>query len=853
MENRQLTTRYKKKLFSLVLGGLLLLSWATTPYGLQLKDNNKLHDNKKNRMVSSRSRLQVTEDEANSESSEDSGSIFDGQDVKFEEPDNTQQPTTAESPRKVVEDDSSDLDDRYAHMLEMEGSLSGDDIVTTTVDTGDGEEKPEEKPEESQPELKEVKEEQPKKTSFAKSDNGHNNYHLVAFDSSVKHDVYPSPETDSMISYGVAFVASMLAFMYIIKMLINYCKTTSYFHIRQFKMKAVYAILRDLAVMVFVLAIILCMHFHSYLDFFKTDLENLLYGVYIFLIVWIISSIVLLYSSYSKLDAYYDYESISKDMSSLERLKRIYEELYTDRQRIPSLITEQLHFQLMRQSFINPIELPILTESFLRRDFNFTTYLGYCITDFLSEIIGFISIRVYFLIFILLAIYKCINFINIEEGSAIIYPIPLVCLIILFLVKWHLLSIHKYLVAEVGAPEDINFQVDIDIRDPFDHYGNLQVPPYLQAGSRARHIDDSDLHDDTESEEESEESQAFIGKSTRRPPPDRGPSDKLNDSVAMEDSVFQREKAKEKQYKGIFKCRKRCCGFTNSRQERLFWFGKIGVYLQKWLIQGCYITLVLWLSAITAGDGFSKFYVFDERTYNIALMCGTIFIALFTMMFYFPTVVFVFVQDTSIQMMKRRDYIEIVIKEQKHQKALRSMRMYQVFKLIRREVIEHINEDNQDKPLADINMKVINENFDLVEDPYEPNRIDVEGLRHFCLLSGINLKKLESYVLLKKAQSDGETVTYDMLVRAINHTSNDVRVDPYDLIVRILVYIVEDGSDKLSIEKLQEFFDHYEGYFEEKDVEEFMDEILSLQRDGGYVDIQEIASLIRDDIECFPR
>ena len=58
-------------------------------------------------------------------------------------------------------------------------------------------------------------------------------------------------------------------------------------------------------------------------------------------------------------------------------LKNIYEEMRMDNQPVLSSVKNNINFQLMRQAFISPVELPIMTESFLRRDFNFSMYLGY--------------------------------------------------------------------------------------------------------------------------------------------------------------------------------------------------------------------------------------------------------------------------------------------------------------------------------------------------------------------------------------------------------------------------------------------------------------------------------------------
>ena len=39
----------------------------------------------------------------------------------------------------------------------------------------------------------------------------------------------------------------------------------------------------------------------------------------------------------------------------------------------------------MRQTFINPVHMPIMSETYLRRDFNFALYLGYCYGKALSK------------------------------------------------------------------------------------------------------------------------------------------------------------------------------------------------------------------------------------------------------------------------------------------------------------------------------------------------------------------------------------------------------------------------------------------------------------------------------------
>lgn len=791
----------------------------------------------------------------NADDSDDSGSILDDQKIVIDDSNvntSTQSEESSTSPRKTLEanadDEDEEMRERLAHILAVEEEQNNPEpikIVTTPTE-----------PVREPVQIKTVEVPGPVeiKTVYKTItiDNGYN-YKIKDFDSSVKHDVYPTPETDSMISYGVLFILSMMVLIYALKLLIDFFRSNSFFHMRGYKMKAVYALLRDLTIFIFILSIVLLLHFHSYLDFYHTNIENLLYGIYIFVIAWIISSVVLLYTCYMQLETFYSYESISKDAAKLSDIQRIYEELYEDNQPIHPKIIDQLHFQQMRQAFINPIELPILTECFLRKDFNFSMYLGYCITDFLSEIIGFINIRVYMFLVILVGLYKLINLMDVKPASAVIYPIPILCLLILALSHWHLASIYKYLVAEVGSPHEIKFQVDLDIRDPFDHIGKIPEPPYLRNEVNAQYRP-SEIREDTDSEYEDEEDEnRGLNKDTRKPKDShRLNSDMMNQSDAK-DTIMNEKHQERKSYKGMFKAGKSSCCFDNNRHERLFWGGKIGVSAQKLIIQGCYITIVLWLSAIIAGDGFDRFYINDKDRINIPVMIVTILISLFVVLYYFPLVVFQYVLDTSIQMMKRRDYIELVIKEQKHQKALRSMRMYQVFKLIRRELIENIRENPKDKPLPLSHLNLLKENYEILQGEFdEEARLKTNQLEKFFQLSGNNLKKLESFLLIKKADSDGNRIPFNQLLEAIQQTANDVKVDPYD-VISVIFLMMAEADRKLSVEQIEEFFEEYEGYFEREDVAEFREEILNLQRDGGMIDIQEIASLIRDDIECFPR
>ena len=76
--------------------------------------------------------------------------------------------------------------------------------------------------------------------------------------------------------------------------------------------------------------------------------------------------------------------------------------------------------------------------------------------------------------------------------------------------------------------------------------------------------------------------------------------------------------------------------------------------------------------------------------------------------FVLPDMLDAFALTTSIEMMKNRECINTVIMLQKFERAKRSFRIYQVLKLIRREMImEFKREMRNDKQLIDNNEQLV--------------------------------------------------------------------------------------------------------------------------------------------------
>jgi hypothetical protein len=113
--------------------------------------------------------------------------------------------------------------------------------------------------------------------------------------------------------------------------------------------------------------------------------------------------------------------------------------------KIQPALLEKMRYIFMRLEFINPIYLPTLSESFLRRDFNFSQYLGLAYGKTLS---GFFNTSWICLIciFIFAEIYRFLEF-NINDWMLVLVNIivPLAFIAIFSYFFFHFKNIAKVL------------------------------------------------------------------------------------------------------------------------------------------------------------------------------------------------------------------------------------------------------------------------------------------------------------------------------------------------------------------------------------------------------------------------
>ena len=92
-------------------------------------------------------------------------------------------------------------------------------------------------------------------------------------------------------------------------------------------------------------------------------------------------------------------------------------------------------------------------------------------------------------------------------------------------------------------------------------------------------------------------------------------------------------------------------------------------------------------------------------------------------------------------------------------------------------------------------------------------------------------------------------------ITAIEMVMNDVKLDPYVLTYKLLLTFYS-GQENISMKDFEKFFARFNSYFPDKDQKDtklFLKEVEMLKRKGDTIDIKEIASLIKNDVDIFPK
>ena len=218
---------------------------------------------------------------------------------------------------------------------------------------------------------------------------------------------------------------------------------------------------------------------------------------FVAVITWILMGAFLVYYAQSRMKKWYMLELYAHDSQQLDKLQRSYAKIYSKQKGVgqvqPKLmsIREELEYLILRLIFINPVGLPCMTESFLRKDFHFAMYLAFCYGKVLTK---FFKWSLFSLVLLLvLVITLNLTFEAIQDPEARLYinfSFLFVVFIVLILLKSCLTHAEKKLTPSVfdektgllRDPEAFNicFNERQAAVDPFLQYDELPRMSYLE-------------------------------------------------------------------------------------------------------------------------------------------------------------------------------------------------------------------------------------------------------------------------------------------------------------------------------------------------------------------------------------
>lgn len=92
----------------------------------------------------------------------------------------------------------------------------------------------------------------------------------------------------------------------------------------------------------------------------------------------------------------------------------------------------------------------------------------------------------------------------------------------------------------------------------------------------------------------------------------------------------------------------------------------------------------------------------------------------------------------------------------------------------------------------------------------------------------------------------------DLYLRAIREFINDARFDPFVVLHEIFGEKFNNNG-LVKYNHIEEFLRPYDSIFQEGDLDKFLKELKNIKRNMNLIDIKELSSLIKNDIEGLPK
>ena len=203
-------------------------------------------------------------------------------------------------------------------------------------------------------------------------------------------------------------------------------------------------------------------------------------------------------------------------------------------------------------------------------------------------------------------------------------------------------------------------------------------------------------------------------------------------------------------------------------------------------------------------------------------------------------------------MKKDKNIIEEVILTDRIEKAKIITRIYRQFKMIYRQKY------GENLKIPDENIENFAEEvFNFYKDP-ESNTADIEDLEDMIALCGVRLQDDELRLFAKECKVINQRdITLEGFTDAICIIMNSRNLRPEFVVKVVLTKHLQSGKGKnvkdVSLEELKQFFNDFWWNFTEDDIQDFLWETRFVLEDIGSVYISEVAGMVRNSLNDFPR
>mmetsp|Transcript_13312 Transcript_13312/g.22610 ORF Transcript_13312/g.22610 Transcript_13312/m.22610 type:complete len:367 (-) Transcript_13312:1119-2219(-) len=246
------------------------------------------------------------------------------------------------------------------------------------------------------------------------------------------------------------------------------------------------------------------------------NLEMIVLIGFVTFVTWVLVGAYFVYHAQNKMMQWYEFERVANDEEQLEVLMEQYRGIYSKLQSVNQLnanklgkIREKMEYLVLRLIFVNPMSLPSMTESYLRRDFHFAMYLGFCYGKVLTRFFKWS-------LFSILILFGGVLVVNVAyevtEDEMIDQLLRFLCFltafIFLILMRSCLRQVQKKVIPsvflapdELVDPENFNLLLNSNKIDPFFQFVELPRMPYLDVDIENTHLNEDErdlLNDDAE-------------------------------------------------------------------------------------------------------------------------------------------------------------------------------------------------------------------------------------------------------------------------------------------------------------------------------------------------------------------